>query len=33
MDLPLRANIYYYVELSIDFDDRHVSSIITLVSN
>jgi hypothetical protein len=33
MDSLLIANVYYYAELSIDFDDRHVSSITTLVRN
>jgi len=33
MDLLLRVNIYYYAELSIDFNNRHVFSKITLAIN
>jgi len=30
MDLLLRVNIYYYAELSIDFDDCYIFSITAL---
>ena len=33
MDLLLRVNVYYYIELSIDFDDYYVFSITTSAIN